>query len=295
MARHTLARTLHDVGLATWFGGSLMGAVGLNGAAASLLNPAERAAAATVGWSRFAPVNAVAIGAHLIGAVRLLQTERGRVARQTGVARSSAIKTGLTVAALGTTAYSGVLNRKMAAAGQVPVQGATEPAHNTPPEVARTQKQLKAVQWLIPALTGSLVSVTAWQSEQMRPRQVLAGSLPSLPHFRDNRIPVVGAVAASAVLVSALRKRSSLPKDAAAYASVGTRDFSGTTTGTATTTPPTMPAMPATPVTSAPPVTPARSTVDPKGSVLGTSSVGKIDLSEESAKLGSESRSADRN
>ena len=52
MARHTLARTLHDVGLATWFGGSLMGAVGLNGAAASLRNPDERSSSATVGWSR---------------------------------------------------------------------------------------------------------------------------------------------------------------------------------------------------------------------------------------------------
>ena len=27
----TLARSLHDLGLAAWFGGSLMGAIGLNG------------------------------------------------------------------------------------------------------------------------------------------------------------------------------------------------------------------------------------------------------------------------
>jgi hypothetical protein len=32
---NTLARSLHDVGLAAWFGGSLMGAVGLNGAASA--------------------------------------------------------------------------------------------------------------------------------------------------------------------------------------------------------------------------------------------------------------------
>jgi hypothetical protein len=30
---NTVARSLHDLGLAAWFGGSLMGAVGLNGAA----------------------------------------------------------------------------------------------------------------------------------------------------------------------------------------------------------------------------------------------------------------------
>jgi hypothetical protein len=30
---NTVARTLHDLGLASWFGGSLMGATGVNGAA----------------------------------------------------------------------------------------------------------------------------------------------------------------------------------------------------------------------------------------------------------------------
>lgn len=205
MARHILARSLHDVGLATWFGGSLMGAIGLNGAAASLRNPDERSAAATAGWSRWAPVSAMAIGAHLIGATRLLQTERARISRQRGVARSSAIKTGLTVTALGATAYSGVLNRRMAAAGHAPAQGATEPAAETPPGVAKTQKQLKVLQWAIPGLTGSLIGVTAWQSEQMRPRQLLGGILPSLP---AGGFPVAASTAAgAALLVTARRKR----------------------------------------------------------------------------------------
>ena len=190
-ARHVFARSLHDVGLAAWFGGSLMGAVGLNGAAASLRDPDERAVAATAGWTRWAPVSTVAIGAHLLGAGRLLRTEQYRVRRQKGVARSSAVKTALTVAALGATAYSGVLNRQMAAAGNVPVRGATEPGAGTPPEVAQTQKRLKAVQWLIPGLTGSLVAATAWQSEQMRPRQVLRGMLPS----SGAALPVLAVVA----------------------------------------------------------------------------------------------------
>ena len=198
MARHTLARSMHDLGLATWFGGSLMGAVGLNGATASLRDPSERSAAATVGWTRWAPVSTVAIGAHLIGAVQLLRTEQFRVRHQDGVARSSAIKTGLTAAAVGVTAYSGVLNRKMAAAGPVPVEGATEPSFATPADVASTQKQLKAVQWLIPALTGGLVATTAWQGEQMRPKQVLAGLLPSLG--LPGALPLTGAGVGAAVL-----------------------------------------------------------------------------------------------
>ena len=40
--RNTVLRSMHDIGLAGWFGGSLMGAVGLNGAAAQAANPAER-------------------------------------------------------------------------------------------------------------------------------------------------------------------------------------------------------------------------------------------------------------
>lgn len=32
-SRNTVVRSLHDLGAAAWFGGSLMGAVGVNGAA----------------------------------------------------------------------------------------------------------------------------------------------------------------------------------------------------------------------------------------------------------------------
>jgi hypothetical protein len=39
---NTIARTLHDVGLAAWVGGSLMGATGLNGAAAVVDDPTQR-------------------------------------------------------------------------------------------------------------------------------------------------------------------------------------------------------------------------------------------------------------
>ena len=37
--RNTLIRSMHDLGLAAWFGGNLMGAVGLNGGAAKAKDP----------------------------------------------------------------------------------------------------------------------------------------------------------------------------------------------------------------------------------------------------------------
>ena len=48
---NTLARTLHDLGLAAWFGGSLMGAAGLNGAAAVVQDPTQRLRVANTGWA----------------------------------------------------------------------------------------------------------------------------------------------------------------------------------------------------------------------------------------------------
>jgi hypothetical protein len=75
-SRNTVIRSLHDLGAAAWFGGSLMGAVGVNGAAASVRDPRERARVAAVGWGKWAPVNAVAIGAHLVGGGAILYANR---------------------------------------------------------------------------------------------------------------------------------------------------------------------------------------------------------------------------
>lgn len=47
--RNTIARSLHDLGAAAWFGGSVMGAVGVNGAAAAVRDPADRARVAATG------------------------------------------------------------------------------------------------------------------------------------------------------------------------------------------------------------------------------------------------------
>ena len=205
MARYVLARTLHDAGLAAWFGGSLMGAVGLNGATASVGDPTERARAATLGWSRWAPVNAAAVGAHLIGATRLLAADRRRIKLQQGVGTGAVAKTALTAAAVGVTAYSGVLNRKMARAGAVPARGATEPGPGTPADVASTQRQLRLVQWAIPALTGGLVAVSALEAERMRTSVVLRGVLHRVAHPGTASLLVLGTGTALALL----RRRSS--------------------------------------------------------------------------------------
>lgn len=175
----TTVRTLHDVGLAAWFGGSLMGAVGLNGAAAGVSDPAERAKTARTGWARWTPVSAVAIGAHLIGGAGLLRANRTRVARQEGVATVATTKTILTGAALVATVYAGYMGTKVGTDEQ-PAEGATEPVAATPNDTAAAQKQLKALQWAVPALTGAVLVLDSFMGEQQRPASVASGLLQKL-------------------------------------------------------------------------------------------------------------------
>ncbi|SCL32490.1 hypothetical protein GA0070616_4478 [Micromonospora nigra] len=175
--RHTALRSMHDLGLAAWFGGSLMGAFGVNGAAAKISDTSQRLPVASAGWARWTPVNAAAIGAHLAGAVGELVTESPRMATQAGVGRASAVKTALTVGALAVTGYSRLLGMRLEKAGGPSVQGTTEPNAQTPSHVAKSQRQLKMLQWTIPALTGALIVVTAYMGEQQRPGQVFRGIL----------------------------------------------------------------------------------------------------------------------
>jgi hypothetical protein len=79
-SRNTVVRSLHDIGLAAWFGGALMGAIGLNGAANEVKDPTDRITVASAGWARWAPVNAAAIGAHVIGGIGLIVGNRTRLA-----------------------------------------------------------------------------------------------------------------------------------------------------------------------------------------------------------------------
>ncbi len=177
-------RVLHDAGLAAWFGGSLAGAVGFNGGANDVSDPGDRFKTATAAWARWSPVNAVAIGAHLVGAAGLVAVNKDRIQNQHGVAAASAGKTVVTVLALAATAVSGWLGAKSAAAvkspehaGGIPAEGGVKPSAQTPADIASIQTKLRALQWTIPSLTLVLVALTAQQGEMQRPKNVAAGLL----------------------------------------------------------------------------------------------------------------------
>ncbi len=181
MSTNTLSRSLHDVGLAAWFGGTLANAIALNPAAAEADSPRGTGAVANVGWDRWTPVNAAAIGAHVVGSLGMLGSDAGRVVAQKGAMRTTVLKTGLTAAALGVTAYSRVLGRRVSEQTEVPAESGTEPTTGTPAEVAVAQRQLRLLQWAVPALTGALVVVSAQAGEEQRPSSVLDGITSRIP------------------------------------------------------------------------------------------------------------------
>jgi uncharacterized membrane protein len=187
VARDTLFRSLHDLGLAAWFGGTLANAVALNPAAGEATDPSSTGRVANVGWNRWTPVNAAAIGVHLIGGVGVLYGNKGRLAAQRGVASMTVVKTALTVAARGLSAYSRVLGKKVAQQTDVPAQSATEPSTSTPPEVAAAQKQLAVLQWAVPALTGAIVVVNSFAGEQQRASEVQKGMVGRLTGWLTDR------------------------------------------------------------------------------------------------------------
>jgi hypothetical protein len=175
--RNTIIRSLHDLSLAAWFGGTLAGTIGINGAAAAVPDKNERLRVANAGWGRWSRVTSSAVAVHLATAAALGYSNKGRMFLQKGVGASTTAKTALTAAAVGATAWSAALGKKLNQASGTPVEGSTEPAPTTPPDVERAQRQMAVLQWAVPVLTGGVVVLNALHGEQQRPSQVLLGVL----------------------------------------------------------------------------------------------------------------------
>lgn len=178
--RSTLTRSLHDLGLAGWFGSVLLTAVSANRAVGDARDPDDVARVTNGLWRRWRPANAALVAMHLVGGFGVLLSNRGRLAHQRGVGTATIAKTAVTLAAAGTSAYAAVLGERIDDAGTVPMQDATTPTGATPDDVAGAMRQLAVLQWAIPALTGVVIVLGALQGEQQRPMSVVAGTLDRL-------------------------------------------------------------------------------------------------------------------
>jgi len=179
MSGNLLARSIHDLTAAAWFGGSLMGAVGLNGATAQAQDPTERTRLSSLGWKMWAPVQTGAFAAHLATWGPILWENKGRYAQQEGVMRWTWIKAGVTVAGAAVTLYSGMLGKKVDELSQQGAEGATEPSPTASPELKKAQEQLRMLQWAIPAFAGTVIVLGAQHGEMQRPKNVQKGLMRS--------------------------------------------------------------------------------------------------------------------
>lgn len=172
MSGNLVARSVHDLTAAAWFGGSLMGAIGLNGATAEAKDPTERTRLSSLGWKKWAPVQTAALAAHLATWGPILWENKGRYATQEGVMRWTWAKAGVTLAGAAVTLYAGVLGKKVDELSEQGAEGATEPAPTASPELRKAQDQLRLLQWTIPAFAGTVIALGAQHGELQRARNL---------------------------------------------------------------------------------------------------------------------------
>ena len=158
----TAVRATHLVTNAAWFGGSLMGAVGLNPASREASNQRERAEVSGTGWERWGPVQGAAIGLHLLSGLAITADNRNRVAAHPPTTAVTAAKAALTAAAVAASAAAYVNGSRLGKA-------MGEDGHPRDPEAAeRARGRMRWLQWATPALTGAMLVLDAELGEQQR-------------------------------------------------------------------------------------------------------------------------------
>lgn len=209
--RVTTLRALHDTGLAAWFGGSLFGVAGLNAAADEAGDRRTTDRITSVGWAKWSPVATLALAAHAVGGAGLLAENRKRAVAQKGATATTTAKFVLTGAAVAATLYTRLLGKKIEDAvvhspsgvsssatsaldssttrqgGDTGVgeaarqadkaagQATSHAAESLPVDVEQARRQLNALQYAVPILTGALVVLAAQAGEQQRPGEQLRG------------------------------------------------------------------------------------------------------------------------
>jgi hypothetical protein len=175
---NTFARSLQELGLAAWFGGSLVDAVRAELGTEQVDHENPLAPLAFAGWrNSWTFMNLGAVGACLAGTVFVMAGNKGRLIGQQHVATTGAVKIAVIGAALTATARTRSVGRRLLEAGERSLSEGTEITPETSPVVEGARRRLRILMWSVPALTGVLVVLNAFMGELQRPSQVAFGLL----------------------------------------------------------------------------------------------------------------------
>ena len=157
------ALVIHDLGLATAFGGTLFGKLALDPAAKVLADPKERGQIVSTAWGTYNFVNLLAMSASaatwLIGRSMLTGREAGRVARPLVLAKDFLVGTAL-AAGIGNM-IAGTMFAKQAPAARVPIETGMTRHALTPPRAASLQRVTTTLGFVQGLASAGVIGITA--------------------------------------------------------------------------------------------------------------------------------------
>lgn len=164
----------HNLGLATWFGGTLFGQIALNPTIRRISDKNERGRVLNEAWGRFNALNFTAIAAAIL-TWRLGGLRDDAELRAPGVARLKNLMLG---GAAITGVASGILGARIASQsseGDTPVQAGTEPAPETPEVAAKSQRLIALTGTSnLALLIGVIVASAVIENSTIKPRGALS-------------------------------------------------------------------------------------------------------------------------
>ncbi|HLL01110.1 MAG TPA: hypothetical protein VK539_11020 [Myxococcaceae bacterium] len=154
---------LHNLGLASAFGGSLFGKIALNPAVKVISSKEERGQVTNLAWNGFNIVNAVSVGASaltwLIGRWKLTGREIDSTTRALVISKD--VLLGATVALGAANIASGIYLANQAPEGRVPAETGNTPTAETPEAAAKAMKAIDIMGMINLVCMAGVIGVTA--------------------------------------------------------------------------------------------------------------------------------------
>ena len=143
-------KAIGDIGAAAWWGGNLMGILGLNPAVEVLDDPEERGKMVDEGWARYQPYGALGLAA---ATVSHIVTRRDKPRRPSQCYQTAALVKdvclGVAIVSSIASVALGEYSTEYEADAYTPMESATTPESETPEPVVAAQKGLSISSWAL--------------------------------------------------------------------------------------------------------------------------------------------------